>query len=178
MNVRTLCLGVLTLGEASGYEIKKEIEDGMFSHFIDASFGSIYPALTQLLAEGLLTVRAEQKSGKPEKKVYAITEAGRKMLQQSISVPPARDKFKSEFLFQMLLTEFVTPDVMLGAIDRQLANLRSDLEHIHACECVPQKLAGAAFIAGYGEAVMSASVKYLERKRAELVAEAPAHAAE
>ena len=69
MNVRTLCLGVLTAGEASGYEIKKDIEEGMFSHFIDASFGSIYPALTQLAGEGLLTVRAEEQTGKPDKKV-------------------------------------------------------------------------------------------------------------
>jgi DNA-binding PadR family transcriptional regulator len=37
MNVRTLCLGILSTGEASGYEIKKDIEEGLFSHFIDAS---------------------------------------------------------------------------------------------------------------------------------------------
>ena len=60
MNVRTLCLGILSTEEASGYEIKKDIEEGLFSHFIEASFGSIYPALTQLTAEGLLTVRAEE----------------------------------------------------------------------------------------------------------------------
>ena len=76
MNVRTLCLGILTTGEASGYEIKKEIEEGLFSHFIDASYGSIYPALTQLAGEGLVTVRAEEQSGKPDKKVYAITPKG------------------------------------------------------------------------------------------------------
>ena len=68
MNVRTLCLGVLSAGEASGYQIKKEIEEGLFSHFIDASYGSIYPALTQLAGEGLVTVRAEEQSGKPDKK--------------------------------------------------------------------------------------------------------------
>ena len=76
MNVRTLCLGVLSSGEASGYEIKKEIEEGLFNHFIDASYGSIYPALTQLAGEGLVTVRAEEQSGKPDKKVYAITTKG------------------------------------------------------------------------------------------------------
>ena len=70
-------MAFLSTGEASGYEIKKEIEDGLFSHFIDASFGSIYPALTQLTAEGLLTVRAEEQTGKPDKKVYAITTKGR-----------------------------------------------------------------------------------------------------
>ena len=74
MNVRTLCLGILSLQEASGYEIKKDVEDGLFSHFIDASFGSIYPALTQLAAEGYVTVREEEQTGKPDKKVYAITD--------------------------------------------------------------------------------------------------------
>ena len=52
MNIRTLCLGILSFREATGYEIKKMVEDGMFSHFIDASYGSIYPALTQMLNEG------------------------------------------------------------------------------------------------------------------------------
>ena len=47
MNVRTLCLGVLQFGEATGYEIKKIVEEGMFNHFIEASYGSIYPALTR-----------------------------------------------------------------------------------------------------------------------------------
>ena len=61
MNVRTLCLGVLSFGEATGYEIKKEIEEGPFSHFIEASFGSIYPALTQLLGEGLHPFNGQEK---------------------------------------------------------------------------------------------------------------------
>ncbi|NJM31023.1 MAG: PadR family transcriptional regulator [Rhizobiales bacterium] len=105
MNVRTLCLGILSMGEASGYEIKKEIEEGLFSHFIEASFGSIYPALTQLASDGLLTVRAEEQTGKPDKKVYAITENGRQHLIRSLQVTPARDKYKSEFLFEMLFAE-------------------------------------------------------------------------
>jgi DNA-binding PadR family transcriptional regulator len=123
MNVRTLCLGVLSGGEASGYEIKKDIEEGLFSHFIDASYGSIYPALTQLAGEGLVTVRAEEQTGKPDKKVYAITEAGRAALAKSIAVLPARDKYKSEFLFQMLLRQYISPETMILAMDKQLNDL-------------------------------------------------------
>ena len=107
MNIRTLCLGVLSFKEASGYELKKEIEDGMYSHFIDASFGSIYPALTQMNAEGLLTLRSEEQSGRPDKKVYAITDTGRAALAKSLAELPASNKFKSEFLFEMLLQHFV-----------------------------------------------------------------------
>ena len=178
MNVRTLCLGVLSTGEASGYEIKKDIEEGMFSHFIDASFGSIYPALTQLASEGLLTVREQEQTGKPDKKVYAITGQGRQSLAKAIAVVPAKDKFKSEFLFQMLLQQFLTPELMVVAMDKQLRDLGEDLARIAECRSAEQPFAGASFVSGYGEAVLTAAVKYLGDKRAEMLRPVAAQAAE
>jgi len=178
MNVRTLCLGILSTGEASGYEIKKEIEEGLFSHFIDASYGSIYPALTQLAGEGLVTVRAEEQSGKPDKKVYAITDKGRDGLARSISVVPCRDKYKSEFLFQMLLQQYITPAVMRAAIDKQIADLESDLARISECKCAEHPHAGARFVADYGEAVLSAGLRVLKEKKAELLQDLLQQAAE
>ena len=178
MNVRTLCLGILSTQEASGYEIKKDIEEGLFSHFIEASFGSIYPALTQLTAEGLLTVRAEEQTGKPDKKVYAITEAGRRSLARAIAVVPAKDKYKSEFLFQMLLQQFISRDMMLAAIDKQLADLNHDLGRIAECRDAEQQHAGASFVADYGNAVLTASVRCLNEKKASLLREMTVQAAE
>lgn len=178
MNVKTLCLGVLSAGEASGYEIKKEIEEGLFSHFIEASYGSIYPALTQLAGEGFVTVRAEEQSGKPDKKVYAITATGRDALARAIAVVPARDKYKSEFLFQMLLQEFITSDVMLVAIDKQLAELRADLARIAECRGSASAHAGAEFVADYGEAVLTAAVKVLTEKKSQLLRAVAPQAAE
>jgi DNA-binding PadR family transcriptional regulator len=178
MNVRTLCLGILSTGEASGYEIKKDIEEGLFSHFIDASFGSIYPALTQLAGEGLVTLRAEEQSGKPDKKVYAITPKGKDALARAISVVPGRDKYKSEFLFQMLLQEYITPEMMRAAIDKQIADLEGDLARIGECRCSEQPLAGARLVADYGEAVLSAGLRVLKEKKAELLLGLPQQAAE
>lgn len=178
MNVRTLCLGVLSFGEASGYEIKKEIEEGMFSHFIEASYGSIYPALTQLAGEGFVTVRAEEQTGKPDKKVYAITESGRRMLAKSISVLPARDKYRSEFLFQMLLQQYIPRDAMIDAMDKQLTDLKADLARIAECKCSGEQPDGARFVADYGEAVLTAAVRALTEKKAEFLSRAPAQAAE
>jgi PadR family transcriptional regulator AphA len=51
MDIRTLCLGILTFGDATGYTIKKRLE-GPLRHFYDASFGSIYPALRKLTDAG------------------------------------------------------------------------------------------------------------------------------
>jgi PadR family transcriptional regulator, regulatory protein AphA len=178
MNVRTLCLGILSLQESSGYEIKKDVEDGLFSHFIDASYGSIYPALNQLAMEGLVTVRAEEQVGKPQKKVYSITEAGKNALARTISVVPAKDKYKSEFLFQMLLKDYMTPDMMLVAIQKQLDDLNEDLACIAECSQGEPISNGARFVGEYGHAVLTAGVKCLEYKKAELLQQMAAQAAE
>ena len=98
MSVRSLCLAILSFGDATGYEIRKESTEGRFSYFDDASFGSIYPALARLESEGLVTVREEPQTGKPARKVYSITETGRTEFVNSLCEPQARDTFKSPFL--------------------------------------------------------------------------------
>lgn len=168
MNIRTLCLGILSFQEASGYEIKKEIEEGMFSHFIDASFGSIYPALSQLNTEGLVTVRAEEQTGRPDKKVYSVTDAGRAALAKGLLVIPARDKYKSEFLFEMLFKEMLPEPHIRLAIEKQLLDLHDDMNRMAECRARGEINAGSEFIMGYGEAVLSAGAKYLEAKLADM----------
>jgi PadR family transcriptional regulator, regulatory protein AphA len=165
MNVKTLCLGILSFGEASGYEIKKKVEEGLFSHFIDASYGSIYPALTQMLGEELVTVRAEEQEGRPDKKVYAITAKGLDTLAMALTVTPDRDKFKSEFLFQMLLMELLPPRQVAAVYELQLAQLRAELDHVEACRDHAAAHPGTCFVNGYGRAVLGAAVRYLEDSR-------------
>jgi DNA-binding PadR family transcriptional regulator len=165
MNVRTLCLGILTFHEASGYEIKKMVEDDAFAHFIDASYGSIYPALTKMLKEGLVSVRAEEQAGKPDKKVYAITGKGRKELASALAVDPAKDKFKSEFLFQILLQEFLPPSHIADIYEAQVQNLRDELAKIDACVDDVAGHPGMNFVGGYGRASIEAGLKYLEENR-------------
>src|SRR5579872_414535 len=145
--------------EASGYEIKKELEVGKFSHFVDASFGSIYPALTQMSAEGLLSVRSEEQSGRPDKKVYAITEAGMAALAKNLAVVPARDKFKSEFLFEMLFQNFLSQEHVDLVIEKQHADLSEDLARIEQKRAMKGNNAlgeGPKFVMGYGECVLRA----------------------
>jgi PadR family transcriptional regulator, regulatory protein AphA len=178
VNVRTLCLGYLSLKEATGYEIKKDFEDGLFCHFMEASFGSIYPALNQLASEGLVTVREEEQSGKPDKKVYAITEVGHQVLAKSLQVLPARDKYKSEFLFIMLLQHYVEPDHRMAAMMKQLADLKQDLESIAECKAEMDGNPAGDFVMGYGEAVLTAGVRYLEQRLATLNTNTSKQAAE
>ena len=98
MNVKTICLAILYEGEATGYEIRKLSVEGDYSYFIDASFGSIYPALAKLEADNLVSSHVEQQDGKPAKKIYSITPAGRQAFIASLFENLGEDEYRSEFL--------------------------------------------------------------------------------
>ena len=59
-------LGLLAHDDLTGYDIKKRI-DGAISFFWKGSFGSIYPALSAMEKDGLVTMRKAMDSGRREK---------------------------------------------------------------------------------------------------------------
>ena len=83
---------MLTDGEASGYDLKKEFESS-FSHFFAAGYGSIYPALSSLADQGLVDCEEIPQDGKPDRKLYQITVAGRRYRIDEI--PIAGDRRES-----------------------------------------------------------------------------------
>ena len=87
MNTQSLILAILNFQDATGYEIKKQSTEGPFSYFVDVSYGTIYPTLSRLEKEGLVTCRSQAQEGKPDKKVYTITPAGRQMFLDALETP-------------------------------------------------------------------------------------------
>ncbi|MEL7274371.1 MAG: PadR family transcriptional regulator [Pseudomonadota bacterium] len=167
MNVRTLCLAVLSQGDSTGYEIRKLVSDGHFSHFVDASFGSIYPALTKMEVEGLVVSKEERQAGKPNRKVYSICDAGREAFVQSLSEPAQKDIFKSQFLLLAMCAEMMDPAHVRRAIDDQLERLETELNLIDQ-EVRAVDLAGAEWVANYGRACLSKGIIYLKENRQHL----------
>lgn len=171
MDAKTLCLGVLLRGEASGYEIKKAFEEGPFSHFHQTSFGSIYPALNALSAEGLITGRAQAQDKRPDKKLYSITAKGRDALIAALMIEPAPDVMRSDFLFILSFAQYLPPARVDQLIDQRIAWYREALARMEGCACNETIPAGPAFVRGMGIAVYRAAADYLEANREQLIAE-------
>ena len=95
-------LGMLSLGPASGYDLKKRIE-GSVAHFWSESYGQIYPMLSQLAEDGLAERTRERQQGKPDRQVYAITTRGREELARWLDTPARHDGFRSELLLKLFL---------------------------------------------------------------------------
>src|SRR5436305_4591664 len=67
-------LGMLALGNRTGYEIK-QVVDRSTRHFWAASYGQIYPELRRLEEQGLVQGRPEP-SGERTRIAYELTDAG------------------------------------------------------------------------------------------------------
>lgn len=169
MNVRTLCLGILNFEDATGYEIRKMSIDGKYSHFVDASYGSIYPALNKLETDGMVTCREETQPGKPARKIYSIAPAGREELVKSLCEPPSPDVFRSEFLMIAISAEMLPREVVSKALDAQAAHLRQELYMIEQIECNAVH-PSFRWAAKYGKHCMTQSLQYLEDNRPALEA--------
>ena len=169
MNVRTLCLAMLRMGDASGYEIKTQSVEGDWRHFVDASFGSIYPALKSLEEDGLVTSRSESNPGRPPRKVYAITPSGEAALLDALHEMPAADVFRSEFLLHIVFAERLSREHLRTIIDRRIAEYEDKLSSIEQMlERFPK--AGAQWAGNFGRACMSRELDYLRTHRASLEA--------
>ena len=170
MDVKDLCLGALTYGEATGYDIKKFFESS-FSHCFVAGYGSIYPALAELTVEKLVTARTAPGQGGPSRKVYRLTDAGRKAFMASLRETVPQHKVKSEFLVLMHFAEHL-PSARLNAIlDERLEDIERHLKLIKAFEgrTTDSHTPGTRFACGFGKAVMTAASEYIQTHRTGLL---------
>ncbi|HET7649270.1 MAG TPA: PadR family transcriptional regulator [Gammaproteobacteria bacterium] len=172
MNVKELCLGALTFGDASGYDLKKFFEQ-TFNHFCVAGFGSIYPALAELTAEGLVTCSDESQPGKPDRRVYHITDTGHAAFVEYLETTEPQHKVKSDFLLTMYFAHLLPPERLEAVLNNRIAHLEQQLAVIQQVEqktegSCPASI-GAEFVHGFGTVVMTAALDYLLKNREQLV---------
>lgn len=175
MNVKELCLGALTAGDASGYDLKKFFET-TFSQFCRASYGSIYPALAELTAEGLVSCQGHCRQGKPERKLYHLTAAGRKVFLHALQAAAPVHRVKSDFLLALYFSHLLPPAHLQSLIEARIAELDRHIRVITQSEISQQAknrhAAGSQFVRDYGKTVMGAARDYLRTHRQALISSA------
>lgn len=92
-------LGLLSHEDLSGYEIKRRI-DTTLKYFWGASYGSIYPALADLVKNGF-AVKQVIESSERNKALYSITEEGHKHLSIWLEDPIEKDELRYETMLKI-----------------------------------------------------------------------------
>jgi PadR family transcriptional regulator AphA len=166
MDVKTLCLGLLSLNEACGYELKKNVES-IFNHFFAAGYGSIYPALADLTEAGFVDCREVPQNGRPVRKVYAITESGRRHFQNALDTQNPAHKLRSDFLVMMYFADQLDADRLKRLLDERIEAFHDTKAHIDGItqSRADETPAGTQFVAGFGKAMSEAAARYIEEHR-------------
>jgi PadR family transcriptional regulator AphA len=169
MNVRTICLSILYEGESTGYEIRKLSVEGEYSYFVDASYGAIYPALQKLEADKLVTSRVEQQDGKPAKKIYAITPAGRAAFLSSLFEPLGEDEFRSEFLLFVRFASELPASLVEQRLNERLVQIEEQLKEFDKLS-EKHNHPGDTWVMSFGRSCLTAARDYIQAHRGELIA--------
>ncbi|MCP3985568.1 MAG: PadR family transcriptional regulator [bacterium] len=129
MSLRHAILGIVEHKPIHGYGLKRVLDEGI-SSFWPVNLAAIYPNLHRLEEEGLLTHHMEPSSeGRPDRKVYEISEAGRVELAAWRRLPPESDDSTRVPLFLKLL--FAKAENMrdsLDWIDKSIEKRRGDAD--------------------------------------------------
>lgn len=102
MSLRMGIVGLLKYAPMSGYALKK-VFDMSINHIWSANLSQIYRELRSLEEAGLVTSDVAKQESRPDKKVYAVTEKGRKEFNSWLNRYPVapRPARRDEFLLRI-----------------------------------------------------------------------------
>ena len=129
MSLKYTLLGFISYGPQTGYDLKKHM-DNSTQFFWRARLSQIYPTLKKLAEDGLVEAIVVPQQGKPDKKVYLITEAGRAALLDWLAEP--MDKLsltKDPALLRLFFSGALDKEMLLAQLRRQIPLHHAQLAH-------------------------------------------------
>lgn len=132
MSLKHATLIALVENDATGYEIAKWFDEGL-GYFWQASHQQIYLELSKMNKLGLVSFKEQEQSGKPTKKIYKISKAGKDELISWLSQPTPRPVYKDAILMKVFAGHLISPTLLLKEIESQRASFlqsRAELEQV------------------------------------------------
>jgi DNA-binding PadR family transcriptional regulator len=119
-------LGFLDYQPMSGYDLKK-LFDASVAHFWSATQSHIYKALETLEKDGLVEAKVIPQEGKPNRKEYHITEAGRAELRRWLVTPLPLDPVRESWLIQIFFSHFSSNEEIAALFESRIEQIRERL---------------------------------------------------
>src|SRR3954447_15763529 len=114
-------LALLANGPAHGYELKSAMEQQFGAVLPPLNAGQIYTTLGRLERDGLVDDDAVAQNGRPNKRVYRLTEKGQLELNGGVADSTPQTRLKDAFFIKLVLARAAGIADPLELIDRQRA---------------------------------------------------------
>lgn len=108
-SVQNAVLALLLQRPRHGYELRDLFEAALGGHW-DLNSGQIYSSLERLARDGLVVQEGVERAGGPDKRLWALTRAGRDELASWFESPVPRDyRLRDEFYLKLMLALITQP---------------------------------------------------------------------
>jgi PadR family transcriptional regulator, regulatory protein AphA len=124
MSLEYAILGFLNYHPYTGYDLKK-IFDSSIRHFWPADQSQIYRTLSRLTEQGYAEMEKVPQADRPDRKVYSITETGRRELLHWLAGPPSMEDPRSSPLVQVFFAGQLSDEEVLAKFEGFAAMMRA-----------------------------------------------------
>ena len=126
--VESALLGLLVLeGEQSPYDLLKSVE-GSVGFFFAPARSHVYEVLPRIEKTGWVTHRVVVQRGRPDKRVYRVTAAGRAVLVEWLEQPDPPDADRNIVLLKVYCGALVDPALTVARMEAVLEWARGRYE--------------------------------------------------
>ncbi|WP_198659110.1 PadR family transcriptional regulator [Nocardiopsis sp. FIRDI 009] len=126
MALRNAVMAALLEGEASGYDLAKGF-DASVANFWTATPQQLYRELDRMEAEGLVRARVVHQEKRPNKRLFSLTDAGRRALREFTATPPKPGAVREELLVQVQAADVGDADAVRGSVEERTAWARAKI---------------------------------------------------
>ncbi|NJP48585.1 PadR family transcriptional regulator [Streptomyces sp. SBST2-5] len=130
MSLKYAVLAALLEGEASGYELSK-LFDVSFANFWASTPQQLYRELERLERDGLVRARVVRQERRPDKRMFSLTESGRRDLETFAAAPPKRPTaIRDELMIKIQAMDLdgVDPEATCALVEERATWARAKLD--------------------------------------------------
>ncbi|MGV9881041.1 PadR family transcriptional regulator [Streptomyces sp. NPDC003006] len=181
MKFEHVLLGFVAMRPCTGYDLKRWLDSEMGRMIrLRTQQSQIYRTLSRMCADGWIDYTVERNEGRPDAKVYRVTEAGEEVLLDRLAEPytPSPDFGDPEFMIRYTFAIFLSPEEQKHLLHTELKARRAQAERFRAREIREEPwLPGVDrtrmvrildHVHGYKSRTLDAHVRWLEETLAEL----------
>ena len=129
MSLKYAILGFLNIRPFSGYDLWKMFS-GSVNNYWSATHTQIYRTLSELAAENMVETETIQQHLSPNKKVYSLTETGKKDLLNWLSTPLEPGAVRDKFLVQFSFSGNIEPKDVIHNLEEYIKSIEVKLNDL------------------------------------------------
>ncbi|GAB3157879.1 PadR family transcriptional regulator [Amycolatopsis stemonae] len=126
MALRHALMAALLEGEASGYDLAKGF-DASVANYWPATPQQLYRELDRMAADGLVRARLVHQEKRPDKRLFSLTEAGRRALHEFTAGPPRPGVVRDELLIQVQAVDVGDAEAVRRALEDRMTRAETKI---------------------------------------------------